>query len=277
MSAEMAVFMEAMQAQMAQSQAQLAQTQMMMQLMIEQRQADDRRYQEERRRDMLDRQRLEEAALAAAEAATSVAESMSCAAEHVNHADAEDKVEVVKTTAALPKLEAATVAEPAVRCGDWLVRATMVIGSYSETASVWWSHVREKAQEAYDTWLASEPLERASVTVQQIEWHRYTQLAIRVATVMLDAIPEELQRELITTRQLDAATILFRLMIVYQPGGQEERQKILSELRKAKTCSTAKMAVETSISKIEKPAQPFNTGLIFEGTTSPCALRSAPD
>ena len=148
MSAEMAVIMEAMQAQMAQSQAQLAQTQMMMQLMIEQRQADERRYQEERRSDLLERRRLEEATLAAAEAATSVAESMSCAAEHVSHADTEDKVEVVKTTAALPKLEAATVAEPAVRCGDWLVRATMVIGSYSETASAWWSHVRGRAQEA---------------------------------------------------------------------------------------------------------------------------------
>ena len=178
MSAEMAVIVEAMKAQMAQNQAQMAQTQLMMQLMTQQRQDDERRYQEERRCDRVERQRLEEATLAAAAAATSVAETMSCVAENVNHANAEDKVEVVKTAAALPKLEAATVAEPAVRCGDWLVRATMVIGSYSETASVWWSHVREKAQDAYDEWLASEPLERAVVTVPEIAWHRYTQLAI---------------------------------------------------------------------------------------------------
>jgi TolA-binding protein len=180
MSAEMAMMVETMRLQMLQSQAQMAQTQQMLQMMMQQRQDDDRRYHDERARERSERARLEEATLAAAAAATNIAETMSSVSETVHHADAEDKVEVVKTTAALPKLEAATVAEPAVRCGDWLVRATMVIGSYSETASVWWSHVREKAQEAYDAWLASEPLERASVTVEQVEWHRYTQLAIRV-------------------------------------------------------------------------------------------------
>jgi hypothetical protein len=244
MSAEMAMMVETMRQQMLQSQAQMAQTQQMLQLMMQQRQDDDRRYQDERTRERSERARLEEATLAAAAAATNIAETMSSVSETVLHADAEDKVEVVKSTAALPKLESAAVAEPAIRCGDWLVRATMIIGSYSETASVWWQHVRERAQEAYDEWLAKDPMDRAAVQVQELAWHRYSQLSIRVATALLDAIPDEFQRELISTRQIDAVTILFRLLVVYQPGGQEERQKILSELRKAKAASTAKMAVE---------------------------------
>ena len=103
----------------------MAQTQMMMQLMMQQRQDDEARHREERRRDREDRQRLEEATLAAAVAATNAAETMSMvsASEGVPHislaTDSDDKVEVVKNTATLPKLEAVTMAEPAVRCGDW--------------------------------------------------------------------------------------------------------------------------------------------------------------
>jgi hypothetical protein len=120
----------------------------------------------------------------------------------------------------------------------------MIIGSYSETASVWWSHVREQAQDTYDEWLASDPMERTVVLAEEVPWHRYSQLAIRVATALLDAVPEDLQREFVSTRQTSATVILFRLMIIYQPGGQEERNKVLSELRKAKACSTAKQAVD---------------------------------
>ena len=53
-------------------------------------------------------------------------------------AAADDKVELVKVSVTLPKLEPPTAADPGVRYGDWVTRAGLTIGGMTDIASVWW-------------------------------------------------------------------------------------------------------------------------------------------
>ncbi|CAE7298434.1 unnamed protein product [Symbiodinium necroappetens] len=83
------------------------------------------------------------------------------------------------------------------------------------------------ANQAYVRWLATSPLERLS-TQQEFDQVNLVQpqhalLEQRCVTLILQSIPDELRVDIVASRHLSVAGMIFRLMTVFQPGGSSER------------------------------------------------------
>ena len=63
----------------------------------------------------------------------------------------------------LPKLEAPSENNPAMRCADWLHRIQPSIHDLAPKAHQWWSMVMLEAKRAYQKWLTATPLERIAI------------------------------------------------------------------------------------------------------------------
>jgi hypothetical protein len=153
-------------------------------------------------------------------------------------------VETVKNAVPLPKLESVRSADPSLRCGEWITRITLAIRGFSPTAGTWFSHVLEEAEDAYRRWTVALPLERSTISVEVESWPKYEQLSCKVSSLMLDAVSADIMKSAIQDNDLEPAALLFRVLKVYQPGGTEERQKLLAELSITKAKTTAGAAVE---------------------------------
>ena len=74
------------------------------------------------------------------------------------------------TPPAFPKLESATVAEPATRCGSWLVRIGVCVADVSDSSGVWWKDVIvPAAMSAYQEYTAATAIVRLGVKVKVLE------------------------------------------------------------------------------------------------------------
>ena len=62
------------------------------------------------------------------------------------------------------------------------------------------------------------------------QWPRTEQ---RATTKLLAAIPEEIRKDVISSRRLSPAEILFKLLTTYQPGGPQERTQLLRDVQLA--------------------------------------------
>ena len=127
-----------------------------------------------------------------------------------------------------------------VSFGDWMAIVGPLMADISSTSSVWWSSVLRSAEDAYQRWLTATPLQRLRLRVvpeeQTALWPRTAQRAI---TMLLTAIPEEVRCELISSRKLDVAEIVFKLFTVFQPGGPQERAQLLKEVSDDRLSQTA--------------------------------------
>ena len=97
-----------------------------------------------------------------------------------------------------------------VSFGDWMAIVGPLMADISSTSSVWWLSVLRSAEDAYQGWLTATPLQRLRLCLvpeaQSALWPRTSQRAI---TMLLTAIPEEVRSELISSRKLDVAEIVF--------------------------------------------------------------------
>jgi hypothetical protein len=155
----------------------------------------------------------------------------------------EEAVEVVKGAVALPKLDSVRVADPSLRCGDWLKRVALAISAFSPNADVWWESTIEASQKAYLAWMATDALERSYTKVEVAPWPKYKQLSITVSTKILEAVSPEIGNDAMHDNDLAPAALIFRILKAYQPGGVEERVKIINELSATKAMTTAGAAV----------------------------------
>ncbi len=149
--------------------------------------------------------------------------------------EAVDRVEQVKVAVEFPKLEAPSVAHPAVRCGDWIFTLKLIVQGMTETASTWWDHVESTARSTYDLWMSADAQERYEISMTKAEeWPKYSMLSSKVTALLLKAVSAEIARDVISERKTDPAEILFRILTLYQPGGLEERNGLLKMLRDVK-------------------------------------------
>ena len=115
--------------------------------------------------------------------------------------------------------------------GDWLVIVEPMMGDISYSSGVWWNLVMEGVQRAYETWLKEDPLGRLRVQVavdpQSSLWPRTEKRAVNM---LLQALPEKLRLEIVSSRRLTTHQIMFRLFCLFQPGGQTERSNLLQLL-----------------------------------------------
>ena len=109
----------------------------------------------------------------------------------------------------------------------------MLVG-LSPSASIWWASVEQAANYQYQRWLIADPLDRLTLdpltVIAAFDMARYQRVESRAVTLILAAIPQNLREEAVSNRWLTAASLLFRIQCVYQPGGSSERSLLLSQL-----------------------------------------------
>ena len=135
-------------------------------------------------------------------------------------------------TVDLPKLSGDATA---VQYGDWLSVVDTMMGDLSYTSETWWKMVRGVSDQCYQTWLISGPLERLNLKPQATpEMGMFPRTERRALSMLLAAIPENVRDEMIASRKLTVDQLLFRLSVLFQPGGSAERTKLLHMLTDGK-------------------------------------------
>ena len=135
-------------------------------------------------------------------------------------------------TVDLPKLSGDATA---VQYGDWLSVVDTMMGDLSCTSETWWKMVRGVSDQCYQTWLISGPLERLNLKPQATpEMGMFPRTERRALSMLLAAIPENVRDEMIASRKLTVDQLLFRLSVLFQPGGSAERTKLLHMLTDGK-------------------------------------------
>lgn len=130
-------------------------------------------------------------------------------------------------TVDLPKL---AMESTGLQFGDWLSVIDSMMGDLSYSSG---------EDQCYQKWLSSSPIERLrlkpSVDSRAQSWPRTERRAL---AMLLNSVPEQIKEELIATRRLTTDQVLYRLCIIFQPGGAFERTKILQSITDSKCSNT---------------------------------------
>ncbi|OLQ10538.1 hypothetical protein AK812_SmicGene5742 [Symbiodinium microadriaticum] len=138
----------------------------------------------------------------------------------------------LKGSAELPSMPEVG-ADAAVEFSDWIYEAEQVIGSLSDKAALWFSACLEVARNTYDQYVVSSPLQRLSLTPSipdELRDPRWSRLEKKVTMMLLAAMCKPAKDEVITHRISTVPSLLYRLFVLYQPGGSAERGTILRHL-----------------------------------------------
>ena len=148
----------------------------------------------------------------------------------------------------LPKLNQTELSQSAVVCGNWLAQVRQILVGLSPSATVWWRGVEGPATLAYQRWLVADPLGRLgldpSSVVGEFDRHLYGRVASRATSLLLEAVPQSVRDDVVTNRWLSSASILFRVLCLFQPGGSSERSHLLSQLVNPEPCRTFNDAIK---------------------------------
>ena len=149
----------------------------------------------------------------------------------------------------LPKLAQADLSVSAVTCGNWLAQVRQIFFGLSPGAAEWYGRVESAAYDAYHKWLVADPLGRLAVdpssVVAGFDVYRFQRVESRAVTLLLAALPGSVKDDLVMNRWLSSASILFRVLCIWQPGGSSERAHLLSQLVQPETCKNFRDALPT--------------------------------
>ena len=149
---------------------------------------------------------------------------------YIGKSDAKDSE--LKGTVEVPEMPD-TGPEASVAFADWLYEVEQAIGSLSDKASTWFSACLEVARQAYAEYTLASPLNRLAMkpvipdTLKEEKWAR---LERKVMTLLLGSMKKPAKEDAVTHRILDVPSLLFRLHVLYQPGGVSERAAVLKHL-----------------------------------------------
>ena len=135
----------------------------------------------------------------------------------------------VTELAPLPEL----TRETGVEFCDWLYVAEQTIGAMSDSAAQWYERTLACAKEAYARYQMASPLERLSVAPKmapELLEPKWVRLDRKVMSLILSAMPKAVKEDAVTHRVSTVAMVLYRLHVLYSPGGIAERTAILKHL-----------------------------------------------
>ena len=149
----------------------------------------------------------------------------------------------------LPQLPEVDPLTSSVDIMDWLEVITTTMQDLSDGSAEWWSRVRTLAGEAYSKWTSASPVEKLSIPPPRedaLESGKSSRVNSRAASMVLVAVPDSVKQELVQRRSTGSVTSLpFRLLTIYQPGGQQEKITLLQGLQQPKSEQTAADAVKS--------------------------------
>ena len=154
----------------------------------------------------------------------------------IDKGDTEDKSpETVKPgTLALPMLKEVVAETSCVDVMDWMELIDGPMSDLSDSSAGWWRRVTSEAYRAYGLWSLASPLDRLAIypEVKDLEEGKFSRLNSMAAAMILTALHETVRQEVVA-RRLTGSTVrlVFRLLTLYQPGGEEEKFKILQNLQ----------------------------------------------
>ena len=141
------------------------------------------------------------------------------------------EAEAVKGSVELQKMP--EPGDAAVELNDWMYVTEQMLGALTDNASAWFSQCLQCAREAYSRYQEASALERLSISpilsdsLKDPKWFR---LERRVLSLLLAAMPKAVKEDTITHRVENVSGVLYRLHVLYQPGGTLERTAILKHL-----------------------------------------------
>ncbi|CAE7256410.1 PMT4 [Symbiodinium sp. CCMP2592] len=116
---------------------------------------------------------------------------------------------------------------------EWLYVAEQTIGAMSDSAAQWYERTLSCAKEAYTRYQLASPLERLSVAPRmapELLEPKWVRLDGKVMSLILNAMPKAVKEDAVTHRVSSVAMVLYRLHVLYSPGGIAERTAILKHL-----------------------------------------------
>ena len=138
----------------------------------------------------------------------------------------------------LPSLPHIRSEGAALQFGDWLTMATPLMSGLGASSKNWWIRSLMVAEDFYGRWLESTPLERLRHKPAVEIDPGYTRLEQRGISMLLGILPEALRRDIVGARNVSTVSILYRLFVVYQPGGGAERTSLLKSLTEVRVGTT---------------------------------------
>ena len=100
----------------------------------------------------------------------------------------------------------------------------------SDSSRTWFTLVMKEVERAYLAYLRASPIDRLALRPEEPEnlvSGAYHRVHARAATMLMSSLPAEVKSELVATRRTSVISMLFRLAVLYQPAGEQERMLIL--------------------------------------------------
>ena len=123
--------------------------------------------------------------------------------------------------------------ESAVEFSDWVYETEQAVGSLSDRASAWFAACLDLARRTYDEYVNATPIERLTLDVvvpEELSSPQWARLEKKVMTLLLGAMTKTAKDDVITHRVRNVPGVLYRMHVLYQPGGASERAAILRQL-----------------------------------------------
>ncbi|CAE7278448.1 GIP, partial [Symbiodinium microadriaticum] len=138
-----------------------------------------------------------------------------------------------KAVSELVKLPEYTAETGAIDFQDYLYLAEQQIGTLASGAGDWWSRTLSVAQQAYAEYQTLSPVRRLNVVphlTEDLRDDKYKKLERKVAALVLASLPKGVRDDLVAYRVQGVHHILYRLMVIFQPGGAQDRAQLLKQL-----------------------------------------------
>ena len=158
-----------------------------------------------------------------------------------------DMVDIeAKAVTELMKLPEYTAETGAIDFQDYLYLAEQQIATLAAGASDWWAQTLRVTQSAYAEYQTLSPVKRLSVSAvltPELRDPKFQKLERKVASLVLASLPKGVRDDLIAYRVQGVHQILYRLMVIFQPGGAQDRAQLLKQLDVTESASSPGEAI----------------------------------
>ncbi|CAE7213342.1 TY5A [Symbiodinium sp. CCMP2456] len=149
----------------------------------------------------------------------------------------------------LPLLPLPSPETSPVEVQDWLQLLAAPLSDLSDSSGEWWMKIQELSQKAYVTWSKATPLERLTLKAprdRSLEEGRLARLRARAASMILAAVDSTVKADLVGRKSAQSTSqILYRILTLYQPGGENEKRFVIDQLTNPGSQDQASKAAES--------------------------------
>ena len=160
----------------------------------------------------------------------------------------------------LPELKEPGLDTSPVDIQDWLELLTSPMSDLSDGSSGWWKEVLARAEAAYKAWSQLTPLQKVSYVLpatKDLEEGRFAGVNSRASSMILAALAEGVKVECVAKKVTgSSAGLIFRLLTLYRPGGENEKVMILNQLQSPAKYVEAGKAAEGCVRGFDGYSEP---------------------